>query len=170
MEDDNAGTLLLADIFDIFSTIKLTQLASEGLVESLVAIEGRPWAEFGHAHRPISKNKLARLLAPYKIRPGTIRTGPGASETAKGYKLADFADAFERYLAPAPNPTVTPSQTNETADYRAFPTVTPPTHVTDGDAQNARSANACDDVTDVDPLLGENLDVHVAEEEGQWTV
>ena len=170
VEDDNIGTLLLADIHQTFEDAKQSQITSETLVEALVAIEAHPWAEFGRAHKPITKNRLARLLAPYKIGPRTIRIGPGEQDTRKGYKLADFADAFERYLPEPPNPTVTPSQTNETVGFRAFSTVTPSSGVTDEDLENVRFANACGGVTDADPPPGENVDVHVDEEEGQWTV
>ena len=61
---------------------------------ALIAIEGRPWAEW-KAGKPITANGLARLLAPFAIAPGTIRTGTG---TPKGYQLAQFEDAFARYL------------------------------------------------------------------------
>jgi hypothetical protein len=61
---------------------------------ALVAIEGRPWAEW-KAGKPLSANGLARLLAPFGIAPATIRTAAG---TPKGYQFAQFEDAFARYL------------------------------------------------------------------------
>jgi hypothetical protein len=57
-------------------------------------MEGRPWAEF-RGGSPVSPNRLAHLLRAYKISPRTIRTDGG---TPKGYYLADFEDAFSRYL------------------------------------------------------------------------
>jgi Protein of unknown function (DUF3631) len=51
------------------------------LVEVLVAIEGHPWAEW-KAGKAITANGLARLLAPFQIKPSTIRTSSG---TPKGY-------------------------------------------------------------------------------------
>ena len=39
---------------------------------------------------------LSRLLHPYGILPKTIRVS--ATDTPKGYDVADFADAFSRYL------------------------------------------------------------------------
>jgi Protein of unknown function (DUF3631) len=61
----------------------------------LIAIEGRPWAEWKHG-KPITANGIARLLAPFPgIKPGTIRTSVG---TPKGYQLVQFDDAFARYL------------------------------------------------------------------------
>jgi hypothetical protein len=85
---------LLADIRAIFAERRTVRLPSAELVEALVAIEGRPWAEW-KAGKAITANGLARLLAPFAIKPGTIRTG-GA--TPKGYQLAQFEDAFARYL------------------------------------------------------------------------
>jgi Protein of unknown function (DUF3631) len=95
-DDQSTGAMLFADIRDIFSEREADRLPSTELAEALVAIEGRPWAEWRHG-KPITANSLARLLAPYGIAPTTIRVG---TKTPKGYQLADFADAFERYLAP----------------------------------------------------------------------
>src|SRR5262249_50370405 len=95
-DDQSTGAMLFADIRDIFSEREADRLPSTELAEALGAIEGRPWAEGRHG-KPITANSLARLLAPYGIAPTTIRVG---TETPKGYQLADFADSFERYLAP----------------------------------------------------------------------
>jgi putative DNA primase/helicase len=95
-DDQSTGAMLFADIRDIFSEREADRLPSSELAEALVAIEGRPWAEWRHG-KPITANGLARLLAPYGIAPATIRVG---TKTPKGYQLADFADAFERYLPP----------------------------------------------------------------------
>ena len=86
---------------------------SENLVAKLVAREDRQWAEFGHARKPITPNRLASLLRGYKIRPGTIRFGPGDKDTAKGCKHSQLVDAFERDLPARANRTVTPSQSNK---------------------------------------------------------
>ena len=72
----------------------MDRLASAELVEAVVGIEGHPWAEW-KAGKPISTNGLARMLAPFGIAPTTIRMG---DRTPKGYQLAQFEDAFARYL------------------------------------------------------------------------
>lgn len=94
--DDNqsARVTLLADIRAIFAERRADRLPSAELVEVLVAIEGRPWAEW-KAGKPITANGVARLLARFKIIPDTIRLG---DRTLKGYQLAHFHDAFSRYL------------------------------------------------------------------------
>jgi len=77
-------------------------MESATLAKKLAAIEGRQWAEFGKPPKEISPNKLARLLRRFNIAPATIRTGPGEDDTAKGYRLDDFTDAFERFLPKTP--------------------------------------------------------------------
>ena len=67
-------------------------------------MEGRPWAG-GDGNGPLTRHRLAQLLAPFGIRPQTIRVG---TATAKGYLRAQFDDAFGRYLPQPPAQTVTP--------------------------------------------------------------
>ncbi len=93
-DDQSARVTLLADIRAIFGERRTDRLPSAELVEALVAIEGHPWAEW-KAGKAITANGLARLLAPFQIKPGTIRTSNG---TPKGYQLTQFEDAFARYL------------------------------------------------------------------------
>jgi putative DNA primase/helicase len=93
-DEQSVRVLLLSDIRAIFTERRLDRLPSAELVEALVVIEGRQWAEW-KAGKPITANGLARLLAPFGIKPGTIRTAGG---TPKGYQLTQFEDAFARYL------------------------------------------------------------------------
>ena len=90
----SARVLLLGDIRAIFAARGADKLASVDIVAELIAIEGRPWAEW-KAGKPITANGLARLLAPFNIVPSTIRIGDA---TPKGYQLAQFGDVFVRYL------------------------------------------------------------------------
>lgn len=93
--EQSIRTLLLGDIRAIFSERGLDRMASAELVDALVAIEGRPWAEWGKSGKPITANGLARMLAPFAIVPDTMRLG---DRTPKGYHLAHFDDVFSRYL------------------------------------------------------------------------
>ena len=97
-EAQGIGTTLLADIKDLFEETGSRKLFSATITERLIEIEGRPWAEYGRAQKPISKNQLARLLGKFKIKSTSLRIG---SDTAKGYNLADFSEAFERFLPPS---------------------------------------------------------------------
>jgi putative DNA primase/helicase len=93
---ESTGVRLLADIKAHFETTGLDKATSGELVSYLVALEGRPWAEWGRSGKEITKNQLAGLLRKFKIRPGDIRFASG--RVLKGYLLADFEDAFARYL------------------------------------------------------------------------
>ena len=107
--DDGTETLgvkLLADIRFVFSdakgvTIDLVEgatITSADLVNSLVKLDGRPWAEFGRAAKPITQNRLARTLVPFKVIPHKV--GPRDARQS-GYILTHFLDAFARHLPPA---------------------------------------------------------------------
>lgn len=95
--DASRGTGLLTDIHAIFTERNTDKLPSAELAAQLACIEGRPWAEM-RGGKPISANTLARSLARFKIKPGTIRLDAGG--TLKGYHRDQFEDAFARYLAP----------------------------------------------------------------------
>ena len=88
--------LLLEDIRAVRFDANDTEVRSADLVQHLIELEGRPWAELSHG-KPLTQNRLARLLKPLAIGPGNV--GPENSR-ARGYKRDQFKDAFERYLAP----------------------------------------------------------------------
>src|SRR5262249_47421230 len=111
--DQTKRVSLLADIRDIFAERDADRIKSADLTTALVMKEGHPWAEYGKTGKALSANSLARMLSSDHITPKTIRFGAGANDTAKGYELEQFADAFARYLPPSPKPTVTPSQTED---------------------------------------------------------
>jgi hypothetical protein len=93
----DVGALLLGDIKQIFAELGATRLPSSDVVDRLGKMEHRPWAEW-KAGRPMSAPQLARALAPFGVRPGTIRTGAGANQ--RGYYREAFEEAWGRYLAP----------------------------------------------------------------------
>jgi Protein of unknown function (DUF3631) len=144
-EASTYDVVLLGDIRDTYAGKKTDRLFSSQIADALHEIEGRPWAEFGKAKKPISKNTLARLLKEYKIVPGTVRIGEG---TAKGYHLHQFADVFERYLgAQGVNE---PSQRNKptaTGTSTTFSNVTEKVDVTDEKCEKPRRHDRCYGVT-----------------------
>jgi len=111
---------------------------------------GRVWTREETDH----PDPLASLLRRYKIKPGTIRIGPGEKDTAKGYALSQFAETLERYL-PRPKRAVTPSQINDFNGFNGNQPVTSPTVVTDENSKNASAINARDGVTGSVPELWE---------------
>jgi hypothetical protein len=152
--DDSIGVSLLADIRGIFKERATDRLASAELTRALVEIETSPWGE-GWQGKPLTAGRLARLLKPFEITPGTIRVG---DSTHKGYLIAQFSDAFERYLphpeqpvesASPPYPPsqkVTPSQPNVYAGASDFSEGNTKNRVT---VQNPNNSNGMSDVTDV---------------------
>jgi hypothetical protein len=99
--------LLLSDIRDIFAAPTVEQISSALLVERLVAIEARPWAEYGKSGKPITQIKLARLLREACVAPEQIwitqwddKAGEHLKTQTRGYLRARFDDVFARYLPP----------------------------------------------------------------------
>jgi len=91
--------LLLGDIREVFAEREANKvdpadrISSADLAEALAEIEGRPWAEYGKNDKPITQNKLARLLKQLKIVPDSVRIDE--KRTPKGYYLRQFEEAFE---------------------------------------------------------------------------
>lgn len=97
---ESTGTMLLTACKDIF--VGTDRITTVDLLKALVDLDTGPWAEWWGKDVGLNRpqgpaSRLARMLKPYGILPGTIRTSQG---TAKGYYLADFEDAFARYLPP----------------------------------------------------------------------
>jgi putative DNA primase/helicase len=99
LDAQSVGTQLLGDISAAFTAKNTDKIFSAQLCEELAAIEGRPWAEWGRQRKRISMNQLATQLRRFSVSPHEIRIG---EETGRGYELADFKDAFSRYLADTP--------------------------------------------------------------------
>ncbi|HEX5279755.1 MAG TPA: DUF3631 domain-containing protein [Micropepsaceae bacterium] len=80
------------------------RIRSTDLARILSEIEGGLWHEWGQAKQPLTPHALAKLLAPLRIRPATLRfhtsdqNGVMRDLTDKGYLHAQFTDAFARYL------------------------------------------------------------------------
>jgi Protein of unknown function (DUF3631) len=103
-------------------------------------MEGRPWAEYSRG-RPLTKNKLPKLLKPFGITPITIRSN---TTTKKGYHLNRFNDAFSRYM-----PLKTPQRHNVDGARVSgdFENVTKPSCDEIKNGLKASKEVGCDDVT-----------------------
>jgi Protein of unknown function (DUF3631) len=82
-DDASRLELLLGDIRDAFKTdkaearqdmfgVEQVEITSTDLVKTLVALEGRPWAEMGRNRKPLTQNRLARMLKPLGIGPKNV--------------------------------------------------------------------------------------------------
>jgi len=72
------------------------EVGSADLVKRLVAIEDRPWAEMGRSRKPLTQNKLARMLGAPGVRIAPDHIDP--KTRVRGYKLSQFEEAFSRYV------------------------------------------------------------------------
>jgi hypothetical protein len=105
--DMSTGVTLLSDIRAIFDERGAIHIPSKELAALLCEIEGSPWAEWSHG-KGLTANSLARELKRFKLGPGKIRLGP--TETAQGYRRADFEDDWSRYCPLPPIQTGTTEQ------------------------------------------------------------
>src|SRR5262249_31281196 len=93
-EDDAAGVLLLQDMARLFQDQHADRLLSSALAHALATMEDRPWLEWSKG-KPITVRQIARLLAPFGIRPKSIKLATG--EVQRGYQLDDCRASFARY-------------------------------------------------------------------------
>jgi hypothetical protein len=93
-QHDSRGMKLLKAIL----TVKDSRPDSEGIFSSGLATAlpeiNEEYREFGKGQKPISATQIARILAPYEIKPARI-TIDGQQD--RGYLWSQFADAWCRY-------------------------------------------------------------------------
>lgn len=160
-ENPTANEELLGDIKTVFERKGRDRLKTEELLEGLSSDPEAPWATWNRG-KPITARQLSKRLAEFGIAPGTVRfdgsnaysryLAPAQKSTAKGYRLAQFEDAFRRYLPDTYAESVTPSQSNDGAVFSDFASVTPDNHVTDEKPRKPSNGAGCDGVTDENPF------------------
>jgi hypothetical protein len=94
--DERLGTRLLADMRIVLGDDE--QAATTTILDKLHNLDESPWADI--RGKPLNDRGLAARLRPYRIKSRTIRVG---DTTLKGYRRADFVNAWKRYLPP-PSP------------------------------------------------------------------
>lgn len=141
--DDSIGVRLLSDVRDIFEAKAVDRIASMELAKALAEIETSPWSEWSKG-KPITPNKVAKLLKPYDIHPHPVRD---EEEVFKGYKRVDFADAWSRYLPSPGLATVTAVTSFISKDLEPKQTVTQSAFVTAPKPNNPCEINNVTDVT-----------------------
>ena len=85
------GVQLLADVRRVLG--ERDRIRTENLLGELIALDESPWGSL--RGQPIDSRFLAKTLAKYDVSPVVIRVEDG---TARGYRRADFHDAWSRYL------------------------------------------------------------------------
>jgi putative DNA primase/helicase len=96
VEDDGAGTMVLADIVDIFESNNSAELTGVQLVHELVELPDRPWREWRRG-QPMTTTSLAKLLKPFGIRPKPVWDGH-LKKTVKKYQAMPIREARDRYV------------------------------------------------------------------------
>ena len=158
---DSVGTELLADIKKVFDARPdADSILSRQMIELLTADPESRWCEWGRDRNPITQKQLAGLLREFHIISTTVH--PAGWRHGKGYRRADFEEAWGRYLlpeTPAASPTP-PSEackrasTNEMGITSTFRSVreTQSARIENADLSNKHAGlHAC---TDPDPESG----------------
>lgn len=96
-EDEDEATMLLYDLKSLFDGLGPV-LPTVTIIESLVAMEERPWMDYRFG-KPLTARQLARMLEGFEVKPKKIRTSP--TTTVRGYHVAAFARAFASHLSVA---------------------------------------------------------------------
>lgn len=97
---ESLETTLLRDIRFIFGKENINRIISTDLLFELNLLQESPWPTYNRGKEFVAR-QLANFLKPFGVEPRTIRfkrNHYAESETAKGYMLEDFQDAFTRYL------------------------------------------------------------------------
>jgi hypothetical protein len=141
-ETESIGPMLLVDIRAAFNDRETDRLFSAEVCEALIAMEGRPWADW--KGKQLTPNQLARLLKTFRVMPENVRAG---SKVLKGYHRRQFEALWERYLA-AQGPTEPLQRYNpdEMGTSCSFEAATEITDVADEKSQNASINGDCSGV------------------------
>ena len=98
---------LLDDLRTVFTTAgRPDAMPSAALVDALRALEESPWRDL--RGRALDPAQLARRLRGFDVCSANLRVG---SQVVKAYRLADLADAWNRYLPAIPGNAATPATT-----------------------------------------------------------
>ncbi len=146
--------MLLEDIAGTFNVVGQDRISSEELVERLVALETRPWGEYGKTGKAITKIKVANLLRQFGIAPKKIRFG---SKSIGGYTKNSFLDAFSRYLSP--DESEHRNKPQNSAKNGEFNSEHPEDNVPTLEPRNPQSTAICSDVPTRQGDAAENAEV-----------
>jgi uncharacterized protein DUF3631 len=77
-------------------------ITSAEIVQRLNADPEDEWREF-RGRSGITQRQVAALLAAYNIQPGVVHPTKRSGLSRRGYRRAQFDEAFRRFLPPDPN-------------------------------------------------------------------
>jgi hypothetical protein len=163
--------MLLSDLRELFDPEKPDDkkktevLFTKDILAELHRDETRPWPEWRNG-KPITDRQLAAQLKAFGIKPKTFRR---EGKVWRGYELAQFDDAFARYL---PLRSATPLQTSVSAGLETFLSATPNADVADEKRENPSVSAECCGVADRNPQMGRDADSEAPSsdpEDTTWT-
>ena len=111
-DSSSVGNELLSDIQEVIEQKRLIKIPSADLIRFLCEDDEKTWATYNRG-KPITPRQFSKRLKEYGIVSKPIRNGV---EVHKGYEVSQFDEAFARYLALTPSPSVTPLHHNTDAD------------------------------------------------------
>jgi len=76
----------------------MTEMPTTLLLNVLTAMKEAPWGSVAKG-QPLDARGLAKKLGEFGIKPAQIRVD---RVVTRGYRRADFVDAWERYCRPSP--------------------------------------------------------------------
>jgi hypothetical protein len=122
LEEASTNTQLLFDIRNIFHEKNNPEyLATSDLLSELSAMDTRPWSAWNSK----SGRRIGSLLRPFGVAPTHLNRSEGQF---RGYLIASFQEAWERYLPPASagtDPLPTPPDGNGGPDGTQITSVLP---------------------------------------------
>jgi hypothetical protein len=105
--DEDFEILLLRDLRDVFDQQRVDRLASAVIVENLNLLPHGLWSDWRGKQdtdtpRPMTQGIMAKLLAPFGIKPATIwpLKRNYDSKSSRGYHRYQFEDAWAHYCQP----------------------------------------------------------------------
>jgi hypothetical protein len=122
-DEESMGLQLLGDCRDVFDDLAAELVTPTDLAGRLADLEESPWGAYGKTEKPITANKVSRMLGGYGIHTRTTRV---AKTTKRYFHADDFLDAWDRYLSPHRDERVNASTTETpqgpygTTDVHAF--------------------------------------------------
>jgi hypothetical protein len=119
--DDTHELRLLADCREVFGESGPAFLPTAELREGLLGIEASPWSDV--RGKPLTPHHLGKLLKVFRIE-STRERPDGQRNPIRGYRQADFVDAWTRYL-PEGSGTTGTSGTAQVPAARSEPRVVP---------------------------------------------
>lgn len=155
----SAGNELLADIQSVFETKRVDKIRTMELITALIGDDESAWSSWNRG-RPLNPRQLSKMLKAYGVNSKTFRDG---YETAKGFELSQFKDAFLRYLAPPPEISVTPvthtASPINTGDSVLLLNQSRYPNKTESVTLEPAPLSGCYRVTDKTPILGDGKNV-----------